>query len=76
MPSAFLGQPFNVCEMGIDVKQYACARRAHHPGRVAACAPRLSAPRRVLNLENGTTEGCYQGSARPPIRCDIVPEVG
>ena len=57
------GNCSNVCEMGIDVKQY--AQRGEPIIRAACVGCGLCStvcPRGVLNLENGPREGRYQGS--------------
>jgi ferredoxin-type protein NapH len=58
------GNCSNVCEMGIDVKQYA---QRGEPVIRASCVGcglcSTACPRGVLNLENGPREGRYQGSA-------------
>ena len=57
------GNCSNVCEMGIDVKQY--AQRGEPIIRAACVGCGLCAtacPRGVLNLENGPREGRYQAS--------------
>ncbi|OON70202.1 4Fe-4S binding protein [Hymenobacter sp. CRA2] len=57
------GNCSNVCEMGIDVKQYA---QRGEPIIRAACVGcgmcSTACPRGVLNLENGPREGRYQPS--------------
>ncbi|TYZ07870.1 4Fe-4S binding protein [Hymenobacter lutimineralis] len=57
------GNCSNVCEMGIDVKQYA---QRGEPIIRAACVGcglcSTACPRGVLNLENGPREGRYQAS--------------
>jgi ferredoxin-type protein NapH len=57
------GNCSNVCEMGIDVKQYA---QRGEPIIRAACVGcglcSTACPRGVLNLENGPRDGRYQGS--------------
>jgi ferredoxin len=57
------GNCSNVCEMGIDVKQYA---QRGEPIIRAACVGcgmcSTACPRGVLNLENGPRQGRYQGS--------------
>ena len=58
------GNCSNVCEMGIDVKQYA---QRGEPIIRAACVGcglcSTACPRGVLNLENGPREGRYAASA-------------
>ncbi|WP_188557594.1 4Fe-4S binding protein [Hymenobacter glacieicola] len=57
------GNCSNICEMGIDVKQY--AQRGEPIIRAACVGCGLCStvcPRGVLNLENGPREGRYQGS--------------
>ncbi|MFD2717607.1 4Fe-4S binding protein [Hymenobacter monticola] len=57
------GNCSNVCEMGIDVKQY--AQRGEPIVRAACVGCGLcstACPRGVLNLENGPREGRYQAS--------------
>ncbi|RYU78241.1 4Fe-4S binding protein [Hymenobacter persicinus] len=58
------GNCSNVCEMGIDVKQYA---QRGEPIIRAACVGcglcSTACPRGVLNLENGPRTGRYQASA-------------
>ncbi|MBJ6109298.1 4Fe-4S binding protein [Hymenobacter sp. BT523] len=57
------GNCSNVCEMGIDVKQYA---QRGEPIIRAACVGcglcSTACPRGVLNLENGPRQGRYQGT--------------
>ncbi|GAA3997632.1 hypothetical protein GCM10022408_05450 [Hymenobacter fastidiosus] len=58
------GNCSNVCEMGIDVKQY--AQRGEPIIRASCVGCGLCStvcPRGVLNLENGPREGRYQASA-------------
>ncbi|MBF9140122.1 4Fe-4S binding protein [Hymenobacter properus] len=65
------GNCSNVCEMGIDVKQYA---QRGEPIIRAACVGcgmcSTACPRGVLNLENGPREGRYQAS--PLIHADSL----
>ncbi|MBC6699558.1 4Fe-4S binding protein [Hymenobacter puniceus] len=57
------GNCSNVCEMGIDVKQYAQRGEPIIRASCVGCGMCSTAcPRGVLNLENGPTEGRYQGS--------------
>ena len=65
------GNCSNVCEMGIDVKQYA---QRGEPIIRAACVGcgmcATACPRGVLNLENGPQQGRYQAS--PLIHADSL----
>ncbi|WP_400191192.1 4Fe-4S binding protein [Hymenobacter sp. B81] len=65
------GNCSNVCEMGIDVKQYA---QRGEPIIRAACVGcglcSVACPRGVLNLENGPRQGRYQAS--PFIHADSL----
>ena len=57
------GNCSNVCEMGIDVKQYAQRGEPIIRASCVGCGLCSTAcPRGVLNLENGPREGRYQGS--------------
>ena len=57
------GNCSNVCEMGIDVKQYAQRGEPIIRASCVGCGMCSTAcPRGVLNLENGPKEGRYQGS--------------
>ncbi|SMC00334.1 4Fe-4S ferredoxin iron-sulfur binding domain protein [Hymenobacter roseosalivarius DSM 11622] len=57
------GNCSNVCEMGIDVKQYAQRGEPIIRASCVGCGMCSTAcPRGVLNLENGPREGRYQGS--------------
>jgi polyferredoxin len=57
------GNCSNVCEMGIDVKQYAQRGEPIIRASCVGCGMCSTAcPRGVLNLENGPTAGRYQGS--------------
>ena len=56
------GNCSNVCEMGIDVKQYAQRGEPIIRASCVGCGMCSTAcPRGVLNLENGPREGRYQG---------------
>ncbi|UOQ51315.1 4Fe-4S binding protein [Hymenobacter cellulosivorans] len=58
------GNCSNVCEMGIDVKQYAQRGEPIIRASCVGCGMCSTAcPRGVLNLENGPREGRYQGSS-------------
>ena len=57
------GNCSNVCEMGIDVQQYAQRGEPIIRASCVGCGMCSTAcPRGVLNLENGPREGRYQGS--------------
>ncbi|RFP63730.1 4Fe-4S binding protein [Hymenobacter lapidiphilus] len=57
------GNCSNVCEMGIDVKQYAQRGEPIIRASCVGCGMCSTAcPRGVLNLENGPRENRYQGS--------------
>ena len=57
------GNCSNVCEMGIDVKQYAQRGEPIIRASCVGCGMCSTAcPRGVLNLENGPRAGRYQGS--------------
>ena len=57
------GNCSNVCEMGIDVKQYAQRGEPIIRASCVGCGMCSTAcPRGVLNLENGPREGRYQAS--------------
>jgi polyferredoxin len=57
------GNCSNVCEMGIDVKQYAQRGEPIIRASCVGCGMCSTAcPRGVLNLENAPREGRYQGS--------------
>ncbi|MCB2376705.1 4Fe-4S binding protein [Hymenobacter sp. BT635] len=58
------GNCSNVCEMGIDVKQYAQRGEPIIRASCVGCGLCSTAcPRGVLNLENGPREGRYQASS-------------
>jgi ferredoxin len=65
------GNCSNVCEMGIDVKQYAQRGEPIIRASCVGCGLCSTAcPRGVLNLENGPRAGRYQGS--PLIHADSL----
>ncbi|GAA4356080.1 hypothetical protein GCM10023185_19490 [Hymenobacter saemangeumensis] len=65
------GNCSNVCEMGIDVKQYAQRGEPIIRASCVGCGMCSTAcPRGVLNLENGPREGRYAGS--PLIHADSL----
>ena len=65
------GNCSNVCEMGIDVKQYAQRGEPIIRASCVGCGMCATAcPRGVLNLENGPREGRYQAS--PFIHADSL----
>ncbi|SNR32258.1 4Fe-4S binding protein [Hymenobacter mucosus] len=65
------GNCSNVCEMGIDVKQYAQRGEPIIRASCVGCGMCSTAcPRGVLNLENGPREGRYQAS--PLIHADSL----
>ncbi|KAA9339600.1 4Fe-4S binding protein [Hymenobacter busanensis] len=69
------GNCSNVCEMGIDVKQYAQRGEPIIRASCVGCGMCSTAcPRGVLNLENGPREGRYQAS--PLIHADSLRILG